>query len=423
MVLELADQTISKPTGVAENVFVKVGKFYFPADIVVLDFIADPRVPLILRRPFLSTAHAIINVHKREIILRQDKQSMTLQCGDTPSIKKYKFESLNKVDFIDAGESDFYSEEIENFLNDDSIPVGVENYVFDQEEDIRYFEHKKIESNEPVKDDSSVFTTFPNSLFNDKEDVTVPNDDVLIEESKVHSNLLFDNDEINSNKLESHVESNFVKSTSNHDTVTFDHLNEFSEPLIPIYIAEEERIKREHAEYINRMEMLFTINLRPRPPVNANANVESILSSLIQIQDNDSQREDIDIVTNTDVLPPGFENDDSNGEVDSVEELQVDNSILNSANEFFDDEASNFDNPSVPLPPLEPPDEEFDFEIDIGDEISVRVRILFLTLVFPFRAGGFTPHRLKFFVFGYLSRSKRSSHPFLEISLGKSISL
>nr|GFB67183.1 hypothetical protein [Tanacetum cinerariifolium] len=52
MVLELADRTISKPTGVAENVFVKVGKFYFLADFVVLDFVADPRVPLILGRPF-----------------------------------------------------------------------------------------------------------------------------------------------------------------------------------------------------------------------------------------------------------------------------------------------------------------------------------------------------------------------------------
>nr|GFC78691.1 reverse transcriptase domain-containing protein [Tanacetum cinerariifolium] len=48
MVLELADRTISKPTGVAENVFVKVGKFYFPADFVILNFVADPRVPLIL---------------------------------------------------------------------------------------------------------------------------------------------------------------------------------------------------------------------------------------------------------------------------------------------------------------------------------------------------------------------------------------
>nr|GFA58810.1 hypothetical protein [Tanacetum cinerariifolium] len=64
MVLELADRTISKPTGVAENVFVKVGKFYFPTDFVILDFVDDPRVPLILGRPFLSTAHALIDVYE-----------------------------------------------------------------------------------------------------------------------------------------------------------------------------------------------------------------------------------------------------------------------------------------------------------------------------------------------------------------------
>nr|GFB77146.1 reverse transcriptase domain-containing protein [Tanacetum cinerariifolium] len=64
MVLELADRTISKPTGVVENVFVKVGKFYFPADFVILDFVDDPRVSLILGRPFLSTAHALIDVYE-----------------------------------------------------------------------------------------------------------------------------------------------------------------------------------------------------------------------------------------------------------------------------------------------------------------------------------------------------------------------
>nr|GFC08171.1 hypothetical protein [Tanacetum cinerariifolium] len=81
---ELADRTISKPTGVAENVFVKVSKFYFPADFVILDFVADPRVPLILRRPFLSTAHVLIDVYEGEITLRHDDQSLTLKCGDTP---------------------------------------------------------------------------------------------------------------------------------------------------------------------------------------------------------------------------------------------------------------------------------------------------------------------------------------------------
>nr|GEZ71657.1 reverse transcriptase domain-containing protein [Tanacetum cinerariifolium] len=102
MVLELANRTISKPTGVAENFFVKVGKFYFPADFVVLDFVADPRVPLILGRPFLSTAHALIDVYEGEIILRHDDQSLTLKCGDTPLISYNNFESRNKVHLIDA---------------------------------------------------------------------------------------------------------------------------------------------------------------------------------------------------------------------------------------------------------------------------------------------------------------------------------
>nr|GFA42733.1 hypothetical protein [Tanacetum cinerariifolium] len=94
--------TISKPTGVPENVFVKVGKFYFPADFVILDFFADPRVPLILGRPFLSIAHALIDVYEGKITIRHDDQSLTLKCGDTPSISYNNLESLNKVDLIDT---------------------------------------------------------------------------------------------------------------------------------------------------------------------------------------------------------------------------------------------------------------------------------------------------------------------------------
>ncbi|GJZ88357.1 reverse transcriptase domain-containing protein [Tanacetum coccineum] len=114
MVLELADRTISKPTGVAENVFVKVGKFYFPADFVVLDFIADPRVPLILGRPFLRTAHALIDVYEGEITLRNDDQSLTLKCGDAPSISYNNLESLKKVDLIDVT-CEEYSQEVLRF--------------------------------------------------------------------------------------------------------------------------------------------------------------------------------------------------------------------------------------------------------------------------------------------------------------------
>nr|GFA60921.1 hypothetical protein [Tanacetum cinerariifolium] len=68
-----------------------------PADFVILDFVADPRVPLILGRPFLSTTHALIDVYEGEITLRHDDQSPTLKCGDTPSISYNNLESINKV--------------------------------------------------------------------------------------------------------------------------------------------------------------------------------------------------------------------------------------------------------------------------------------------------------------------------------------
>ncbi|GJR00093.1 reverse transcriptase domain-containing protein [Tanacetum coccineum] len=128
MVLELADRTISKPTGVAENVFVKVGKFYFPADFVVLDFIADPRVPLILGRPFLRTAHALIDVYEGEITLRNDDQSLTLKCGDAPSISYNNLESLKKVDLIDAT-CEEYSQEVLGFS--DSVAYNNPSPHFD----------------------------------------------------------------------------------------------------------------------------------------------------------------------------------------------------------------------------------------------------------------------------------------------------
>nr|GEX09769.1 reverse transcriptase domain-containing protein [Tanacetum cinerariifolium] len=124
---ELADRTISKPTGVAENVFVKVRKFYFPTDFVVLDFVADHRVPLILGRPFLSTIHALIDVYEGEIILRHDDQSLTLKCADTPSISYNNFELLNKVDLIDAT-CEEYSQEVLGFADVVSDEVSTPYY-------------------------------------------------------------------------------------------------------------------------------------------------------------------------------------------------------------------------------------------------------------------------------------------------------
>nr|GFA36929.1 reverse transcriptase domain-containing protein [Tanacetum cinerariifolium] len=408
MILDLADITFSKPTGVAENVFVKVGKFYFPADFVIIDFIVDPRVSLILGRPFLSTAHVIINVHEREIILRQDQQLLTIQCSDIPSIKKV--EQINKIDFIDAGGRDFDSKEIENFLNDDSIPFGVEDSPFNTDEDILFLERLLIEkpcpnlpiipnqTKSPIEEPKHSFKMRykhfnTNLVTNDvaesstrnlvliphKSKVTSENGSKSIEPVNDNSSVfmtishpLFDNDKINSDEIISHVESNSDESISNHDTKKFDYLDEFYRPFIPIHILEEERIRREHADYINRIEILFTINPHPHPSTYANTNVEFFSSLPIPIQDSDPHQEEIDVVTVTDdVLHPSIDNDDSDGEVDAVDDLRVDNFIQNSKHEYSESEDSDFDNPSVPLPPPKPPDEEFDFEKDFGIKILV----------------------------------------------------
>nr|GEZ04059.1 reverse transcriptase domain-containing protein [Tanacetum cinerariifolium] len=374
MVLELADRTISKPMGVAEHVFVKVGKFYFLADFVVLDFVADPRVPLIFGQPFLSTAHAIINVYEREIMIRQNQQSLTIQCSDIPSVKKV--EQINKIDFINAGGIDSESKEIEDFLNNDSIPFGVEDSPFNMDEDILFFEsllrddlippHLIIpnQTKSPIEETNHSlnmgYEHFNTNLVtkdvaesSTKNLIPILNECMVVSENgRQSTEPINDNSSditIISNPL-SDVESNFDESTSNHDTKKSDYLDEFYRPFILIHILEEERTRREHAYYINRMEKLFTINPRPHNPTNNNTNDESFSSFSIPNQESEPRQEEINVVSITnDVLP-------------------------------LKSEDSDFDNPLLPLPPLEPPDKEFDFQNEIFVvrnaivEINARVK-------------------------------------------------
>ncbi|GKE40283.1 hypothetical protein Tco_1463688 [Tanacetum coccineum] len=79
MTIELADRTIKQPKGIAANVLVRIGKFIFPMDFVILDILEDNDVPLILGRPFLSTAHVKIDVYKRKVTLRVGKQKLVFK--------------------------------------------------------------------------------------------------------------------------------------------------------------------------------------------------------------------------------------------------------------------------------------------------------------------------------------------------------
>nr|GEV13399.1 reverse transcriptase domain-containing protein [Tanacetum cinerariifolium] len=115
MTLELVDRSISHPVGVTEDVFVKVGTFHFLADLVIVDFDADPRVPLILGRSFLKTRRALIDVFEGELTLRVSKEAITFNLDQTSRYSaNYNDMTANRIDVIDMA-CEEYSKEVLGF--------------------------------------------------------------------------------------------------------------------------------------------------------------------------------------------------------------------------------------------------------------------------------------------------------------------
>ncbi|GJY03186.1 reverse transcriptase domain-containing protein [Tanacetum coccineum] len=116
MILELADWSTTSPSGISEDVFVKVGKFHFPADFVVVDYVVDPRVPLILERPFLRTTRALIDVYDEELTLRVDDEAINFKVGQTSRYSYNDVVSINRNDVIDVA-CEEYAQEVLGFLD------------------------------------------------------------------------------------------------------------------------------------------------------------------------------------------------------------------------------------------------------------------------------------------------------------------
>ncbi|GKD43536.1 reverse transcriptase domain-containing protein [Tanacetum coccineum] len=115
MTLEPADRSITQPISIAEDVDVKVGKFQFPADFVVIDFDADPRVPLILGRSFLKTGRALIDVYKGELTLHVGKEAVTFNLDQTSRYSSnYDDMMANRIDAIEKA-CEEYSQEVLSF--------------------------------------------------------------------------------------------------------------------------------------------------------------------------------------------------------------------------------------------------------------------------------------------------------------------
>nr|GFA21592.1 reverse transcriptase domain-containing protein [Tanacetum cinerariifolium] len=116
MTLKLANRAICTPTGIARDVFVPVGKFTFPANFVIVDYESDLRVPLILGRPFLRTARALIDVHNEEIILRDGDERLTLNMKhNTTSYSNHPHrESSNLINSFNVSSEHFLEISVSN---------------------------------------------------------------------------------------------------------------------------------------------------------------------------------------------------------------------------------------------------------------------------------------------------------------------
>nr|GEU74227.1 DNA-directed DNA polymerase [Tanacetum cinerariifolium] len=117
IILELADRSTTRPASIAENVFVKVGKFHFPIDFVVVDYVVDPRVLLIIRIPFLRAGRALIDVYGEELTLHVDDEAITFKVGQTSKYSYHDAESINGVNVMDISCEEYVQEVLGFFDN------------------------------------------------------------------------------------------------------------------------------------------------------------------------------------------------------------------------------------------------------------------------------------------------------------------
>nr|GEU44265.1 reverse transcriptase domain-containing protein [Tanacetum cinerariifolium] len=232
MILELADRSTTRPASIAKDVFVKVGKFYFPTDFVVVDYVVDPHFPLILERPFLRTRRALIDVYGKDLTLRVDDEAITFKVGQTLKYSYNDAESINRIDVIDVAceeyvqevlgfsdisksgnptpildpiialfplsltpfeGGDFILEEIEACLTSKSIPQGIDDTDLDLKGDIHLLEEL---------------------LNNDPSSSPLPPKELNVEEIKTVKSSIDEPLELELKELLSHLEYAFLEGTN-----------------------------------------------------------------------------------------------------------------------------------------------------------------------------------------------------------------
>ena len=131
--LQMADRTLTHPEGILEDVLIKVGKFVFPVDFVVINIEEDKQISLLLGRPFLETGAALIDVKKQELTLRVGDEAVHFNLND--SLKQPELRSAD-YEFVET--KILVSSELTTDCN-------FQNSMNENEMNFQYLEHLEVE--------------------------------------------------------------------------------------------------------------------------------------------------------------------------------------------------------------------------------------------------------------------------------------
>ncbi|GKB36651.1 reverse transcriptase domain-containing protein [Tanacetum coccineum] len=184
MTLELANRSITHPMGIAEDVVVRVDGFTFLADFVVFNFKPNPRVPIILGRPFLRTAKALIDLYEETLTLRVGKEELVYYADKSEKNKEKNF--VHAISIIDFSKDDPFSGSTTNTLPPSSSPVKTSDNLEKFADELA-----PLDSLPPGNDDSTLkkdfheetFQVYSNPLFEFDDNFKSSNVNPLFEEN------------------------------------------------------------------------------------------------------------------------------------------------------------------------------------------------------------------------------------------------
>ncbi|GKD78669.1 reverse transcriptase domain-containing protein [Tanacetum coccineum] len=382
MTLKLANYSITHPMVIAGDVVVRVDGFTFLVDFVVVNFDPDPRVPIILGRPFLRTAKALIDLYKETLTLRVGKEELVYYADKSEKSKNKHF--VHAISVIDFSKDDPFSGSTTTHSDDpspSSSPVKTSDNLEEFADELTLLKKDIQEgnfqdhSNPLFEFDDNFKSSTINPLFDEmEEDVEIKNSNepVLLNtplSDKVECFAPEDNNDEIDAFLAMEVSSNFEEGyfDSEGDVTFLDNLlsDDASHNLASEVISDHEPEQNESSITFSPR-MLYEISTsQSQENVHANQSsiIESLPVSLIPVENSEPAQEEIDIfLVPDDLIPPGVENDDSENE---------DNELPN---------LDHQDDPSIPRPPPKPPDVEKCFKPEAG---------ILITKVFK---GVFKPH-------------------------------